>query len=97
MKAEQRNARSCLPTDTLERTACNSWEFEVGQLVVSDTEPGSSGVVADGDLAEAAYTQAVALYDSCVQFATAAKVVRRSRKARGKPLQQHEDFDVAPR
>jgi hypothetical protein len=97
MKAEQRNVGSCLPAETLEQTASNSWEFEVARLVVIDTEPGSSGVITDRDLAKAAYTPAVALYDSCVQYATAAEVVTRARNARRKPLPQNEGLDVALR
>ena len=85
MKPQQWNARSRLPTHTLERTTYNSREFGVGQLAVFDTEPGSSGVVTDREFARAAYTQAVALYDRCIHYATPMQVVtsrpRRSGKA----------------
>ena len=97
MKAEHRNARTCLPTDTLERTTHNLWEFDVGGLAVSDSEPASSGVITDRDLVNAAYTQAVALYDSCVQYATVGEVVKRGRSALSRQLQHNEDFDVALR
>jgi hypothetical protein len=90
MKAEQRNARSCLAVDTPEQIARNSCEFRVRQLVASDSEPETSGVTTDRDLAVAAYTQAVALYDSCVQHAPAAEVIARARKVRGKALQHNE-------
>ncbi len=50
--------------------------------VVIDSDRTSVGSITDQDLARAAFSQAVALYDSCVQYAVATQLAsRRPRKA----------------
>jgi hypothetical protein len=77
MKAAPRVTRSSR-TSTGEQSGCRTREFAVDSSVVIDADQ-ESVLAADGDLARAAYLQAVALYDSCVQYATTNPRIQRAR------------------
>ncbi len=73
MKAEPlmiRNAHSRSSAHAVEETACDTCEFEAGVSAVFE-EPVPISAITDLGLATAAYSQAVALYNSCVQYAAA--------------------------
>jgi hypothetical protein len=61
-------------------------EFDVGGLVDIDSERTPLSVVTDRDHARAAYTQAVALYDSCVKYAVVSQLAIRAQRSCKKRL-----------
>jgi hypothetical protein len=71
MKAEQLDGRSCSPTDKRARRQRIAEAIDAGGLTIVDGQRTLVSVLTDRDHARAAYTQAVALYDSCVKYAVA--------------------------
>lgn len=69
-----RQVRTCSREDTLESTARQMWECDVGCVVVVDSEQRPIGVLTDRDVAMAAYTQGTALRDSRVDSAMSRQV-----------------------
>ena len=66
-----RSTATALPTSAPEDSAATSQEFDAVSAAVVADEQGSVIGIEEEDLARAAYTQAVALYDSCVEYAMA--------------------------
>jgi hypothetical protein len=66
-----RSAGYCSPVRSFEQTPAITWKFDAGGSAVFAKEPEPVRAISDRELAKAAYTQAVALYDSCVQYALA--------------------------
>lgn len=74
MKAEElmtRDVQKCSKDDSLEQAARLMWEFDVGCLVVTDSEDRPVGMITDRDIAMAAYTQGVRLHEARVESAMA--------------------------
>jgi len=85
MKAVQsmaRNAQSCLLVEPLEKVSQTTRELGGGRQVVVDGQRTPIGSITDRDLASAAFTQAVALYDSCIRCAVATRLALRPGRAR---------------
>ena len=84
MKAVQlmtRNVQGCSVVDPLEQATQIMREFpDSGGVIDSDKIPVRS--ITDRDLASAAFTQAVALYDSCAHYAMTFRLVDDARHSR---------------
>ncbi len=87
MKATQlvtRNGAGCSMVVPLEQALQITREFPDSGLVVIDNAGMPVRSITDRDLARAAFTQAVALYDSCVEYAMTFRLdcdAQRSRAA----------------
>ena len=81
MKAAQLMARKvgCLVVEPLAQASQGMPELE--DLVVVDREPTPIRAITDRELASAAFTQAVALYDSCIRCAMAAQLALKPGRA----------------
>jgi len=55
-------------------SCCRTRDHVAPAVVVHDGEQGPFSRAPDGDIATAAYTQAVALYDSCIRHAMANRI-----------------------
>ena len=80
MKAEQLNAPACSPAHTLDLVTTSRGNWGLAAWASSPTSK-SPLVITDQDLARAAYTQAVVLRDSCVQYAMATRPTARVQRS----------------
>ena len=77
MKTEQlmtRNVATCGPGESLEQAAQLMWDWDVGCVVVTDSQHKPIGMITDRDLAMAAYTQGALLRDIRVETVMARKI-----------------------
>jgi predicted transcriptional regulator len=85
MKAVQlmtRNVQACSVVDPLEQATQITREFPGSGFVVIGNDRRPVHSVTDQELARAAFTQAVALYDSCAQYAMTFRFAGNARQWR---------------